>query len=87
MKVKELRDTIKQYNVDDLNKIVVELYKRIPKQVKENYEIDDFIINVKEEKKLVKEEKKIDFQEFVKEINYFLQCARMGLYVSPEFCS
>ena len=84
MKVKELRDTIKQYNVDDLNKIVVELYKRIPKQVKEDYEIDDFIINVKEEKKIVKEEKKIDFQEFVKEINYFLQCARMGLYASPN---
>lgn len=58
MKVKELRDTIKEYNIDDLNKIVVELYKRIPKQVKEDYEIDDFIINVKEEKKIVKEEKR-----------------------------
>ena len=44
MKVSELREIIKKYNEEDKEKIIVELYKRIPKKTKEDYNIDNYII-------------------------------------------
>ena len=46
MKIPELRNIIQKYNSNDKDKIIVELYKRIPKRVKEDYDIDDFITNI-----------------------------------------
>ena len=42
MLVKELREVLKKYNNDDKDKIITELYKRIPKRVKEDYNIDNY---------------------------------------------
>ena len=80
MKVSELRNIIKDYNNDDLNNIIVELYKKFPKEKKEEYKIDNYIANVKEEKRIVKE--KMGFDEFTNEIRLFLKCANDGLYAS-----
>ena len=82
MKVVELREELKKYKEVDKDKIIIELYKRIPKKVKEEYDIDSFIKDVNA-KKETKEESK-DIETLVKEVDYFLKCAREGLYASPN---
>ena len=82
MKVNELRETIKKYNETDKEKIIIELYKRIPKSVKENYNIDNYIINLNT--KIEKENKEITIEKLEKQINYFMECARADLYAQPN---
>ena len=82
MKVLELKNELKKYKSSDKDKIIIELYKRIPKRVKEDYNIDEFIKNIDVKKETKKEVRYINTLE--KEINYFLQCAKMGLYASPN---
>ena len=82
MKVNELRETIKKYNEIDKEKIIVELYKRIPKYIKEDYSIDEYIINVNS--KIEKENTKPTIENLEKEVNYFIECANNDLYVRPN---
>ena len=82
MKVNELREIIKKYNETEKEKIIVELYKRIPKNVKEDYSIDEYIgdINAKKEKKDL-----IPTMEHLEaEVKYFIQCANNDLYARPN---
>ena len=51
MKVNELREILKNYNETDKEKIIVEFYKRIPKNIKEDYNIDEYIKNIKERRR------------------------------------
>ena len=81
MLVSELKDQIKKYNKNDLEKIIVELYKRVPKSKKEEYDLDDFIKNM-DNNKIVKKE--LDFDSLKKEISYFLECVDNGLYSTPN---
>ena len=53
MKITELKPIIKKYNKEELESIVVELYKRIPKYTKEDYNIDNFIINIQNDIKTI----------------------------------
>ena len=46
MLVSKLKKQIENYDKKDLEKIIIELYKRIPKNKKEDYNIDYFIQNV-----------------------------------------
>ena len=62
--------------------IVVELYKRLPKKVKEDYDIDKFIKDINNKTK--KEEKKVSFDDLCSEMRYFLDCAKAGFYSSPN---
>ena len=62
--------------------IVVELYKRLPKKVKEDYDIDNYIEDINNKTK--KEEKKVSFDDLCKEMRYFLDCAKAGFYASPN---
>lgn len=83
MLISELKNEIKKYNKNDLEKIIVELYKRVPKSKKEEYDIDDFIKNINvDDKEVVKKE--LDFDHFKKEIMYFLDCVDRGFYCSPN---
>lgn len=83
MLVNELKKEIEKYDKKDLVKIIVELYKRIPKYKKEEYSIDDFIKNVTEgKKKTVKKE--LSFDELRNEISYFLTCVDNEYYVVPN---
>ncbi len=84
MLVKELRDVIKKYDEKDLNDIIVELYKRIPKSVKEEYEIDNYLINLKDAKKIKKEEESISFESLTEKVTYFLECVDNNLYAHPN---
>lgn len=82
MKVNELRETIKKYDENDKEKILVELYKRIPKNIKEDYNIDEYIKNIN--KKIEKENIDITIERLEKEVKYFLECAYDDLYVRPN---
>lgn len=82
MLVSELKKQIENYEKKDLEKIIIELYKRIPKNKKEDYNIDYFIQNVNVSVKT--EKKEIDFDDLRSEINYFLECVDDGLYGSPN---
>ena len=53
MKITELKPIIKKYNKEELESIVVELYKRIPKYTKEDNNIDNFIINIQNDIKTI----------------------------------
>lgn len=84
MLVKDLKNVLKDYNSLDKDKLIIELYKRIPKRVKEEYEIDNYIININDVPKKEKANKEISLEELVKEIHYFIDCAKKGLYQSPN---
>ena len=82
MLVKDLRKTLEKYDKKEMTDIVVELYKRLPKKIKEDYDIDKFIEDINNKTK--KEEKKISFDDLCKEMRYFLDCAEAGYYSSPN---
>ena len=82
MKVNELREIIKNYNEEDKRKIIVELYKRIPKNIKEDYNIDNYIINLNT--KIEKVDKNITIERLEKEVEYFIECASDDLYARPN---
>ena len=82
MKIDELREIIKKYNETEREKIIVELYKRIPKSIKEDYNIDDYIINLNT--KVEKEKVNVTIERLEKEVNYFLDCAWNDLYATPN---
>ncbi len=82
MKVDELRKIIKKYNIDEKEKIIVELYKKIPKSIKEDYDIDGYINELNKTTK--KEDSQESFEQLEKEIEYFLDCAWDNLYCKPN---
>ena len=82
MLVKDLRKTLEKYDKKEMTDIVVELYKRLPKKVKEDYDIDKFIEDSNNKTK--KEEKKVSFDDLCSEMRYFLDCAKAGFYSSPN---
>ena len=83
MLISELKKEIKKYNQKDLESIIVELYKRIPKNKKEDYNIDDFIKNV-DNKQKINSKKEFNFEGLEKEIKYFLSCVDNEYYVVPN---
>ena len=84
MLVKELRNVISKYKSDEKDKIIIELYKRIPKKVKEDYDIDGFISDINKNTEVKKEQKILSIDELEKEVNYFIMCARQDLYCSSN---
>ena len=82
MKVSELREIIKKYNEEDKEKIIVELYKRITKRTKEDYNIDNYIMNLNV--KVEKSDKEFTIERLENEVNYFVECANSDLYASPN---
>lgn len=82
MKVNELREIVKKYNEIDKEKLVLELYKRIPKNIKEDYNIDEYIKNINV--KIGKENQEKTIEQIEKEVNYFIECAQDDLYVRPN---
>lgn len=79
MKVCELKEKIKDYPKVDLKKVIVELYKSIPKKIKEEKEIDDIIINIDKPINTKKIET-INFDDLANEILSFLS----DVYASPN---
>ena len=86
MLVKELRNAISKYTNEEKDVIIVELYKRIPKSKKEDYDIDNFILNIKNKEKLktVKKEENLSIEDLKKQVDFFISCANQNLYVAPN---
>lgn len=82
MLVNELRKEIEKYDKNELKNIIIELYKRLPKNKKEDYNIDEFIKDIKKNKKSTKKE--ISFENLQKEIIYFLQLVDNDYYATPN---
>lgn len=61
MLVNELKNEIKKYDKKELEFIIVSLYKRIPKKVKEEYDVDSYIKNIDINKKTDVVKKEIPF--------------------------
>lgn len=83
MLVSEIRKELRKYNHQELENIILELYKKIPKKKKEEYNIDDYIKNVNiknKEKQIVN----LPFIDLKKETIYFLDCVDNGYYSSPN---
>ncbi|GIN57384.1 hypothetical protein [Lederbergia ruris] len=88
MKVSELREKIKARNKEELQSLIVEMYKQIPKRVRESKEIDSLIDNpdsFKQNKKRTKHSTQhIDFSEVKNEVERFLQHAYAQYYFAPN---
>ena len=81
MVVKELKKVIENYDYKQLESIIVELYKKITKSKKEDYDIDNYIINLKNDK-LKKEP--ITFNQLEEQFKYFIHCVDNDLYCEPN---
>ncbi len=88
MLVSELREILKNYKEEDLRLLVVELYKAMPKRLKEDKEIDTLIKEGKEllhKKKTGKApEKQVDAGSLRAEIEEFLDHVKKDYYFAPN---
>jgi hypothetical protein len=88
VKVSEINSATEKYSAEDLKKLVKELYKCIPKKVRDDKEIDDLITNM--DKFLAdKKAKKIksqhpDFPDLKAEIDKFVDDAQQQYYFAPN---
>ena len=71
MLVSDLKKEIKKYSSDEKDKIIIELYKRIPKSKKEDYDIDSYILNINN-KVIKKQEDNLSIDELERQINFFV---------------
>jgi len=55
MKVAELRDKIRDYPRDRLERLIVEMYKAIPKAAKEDQDIDSLILTPNPRQRVAKQ--------------------------------
>lgn len=88
MRVTELRELLEKYSKDDLSKMMIELYKAIPKKVRDEKEIDGMLQDFqqyKEAEKIKKEkEKHVDLNDLEREITQFIQNAYKQNYIAPN---
>lgn len=86
MLVSELRNLLKKYSEDDLRTLIVEMYKAMPKQVREDKSIDELLENMnsylKENKRT--KDKPVNFNALKAEVRYFLANAYEGNYFKPN---
>lgn len=83
MKVSEIKELLKGYSEKEKDRIIIELYNKIPKGMRKDKDIDYYLQNAH----LNKEKEKIAYTydaDFLSELNYFLDCAKEGLYASPN---
>lgn len=85
MKIPELKEMIKNMDEELVKKIFVEVYKQFPKRKKEE-DIDPIIqlmIQTKGEK-IAKKEEVLEFDALQAQIQYFIENAKFGNYISPN---
>ena len=89
MKVDELRGVLSQYDQGMTTKLAVELYKMIPKRVRDDNGLDDFIrtfpvANTSLRSARSTNQQPIDFGALRQEVETFLQYAAAGYYFQPN---
>lgn len=83
MLISELRNLLGKYKEDDLRYIIIELYKYMPKRLKDENDIDNLLqdINIKKIEKLKGPPEFVDLKQ---EINQFIGYAYNNYYFSPN---
>jgi hypothetical protein len=84
VKVGEVRTAITKYSKAELQEIVVELYKRIPKGKKEEYDIDGLIAHYVINEPVKKVEPSWDLDFLLSDVDEFLENAKEGNYYAPN---
>lgn len=88
MKINELKETVLKYSEKDLQEIIFQMYKTIPKKIKEEKGFDNFIKNPEllrqPEKRILKEIKLPDIEELKFEIENFIEYAYKQYYFAPN---
>lgn len=88
MKVSELKEKIKEYKEEDLRLLLTEMYKAIPKKVREEKNIDKMVRDIREyiENGKGKKDKgeELDFAALEKEVERFLNFAYEQYYMIPN---
>ncbi|RPJ82967.1 MAG: hypothetical protein EHM18_15050 [Acidobacteria bacterium] len=84
MKVAELREKIRDYTRNRLERVVVEMYKAIPKAVKEDQGIDSLILSPNPGQRVPKERARPDMDEIAFETEEFISNAYNQFYFAPN---
>ncbi|CAM3255572.1 hypothetical protein [Sporolactobacillus spathodeae] len=88
MRVSELRNALEKYNQDDLSQIVVDLYKIIPKKLRDEKAVDTMLADFQQfkeaEKRKRKESKNVSVNDLEHEITEFIQNAYDQNYLAPN---
>lgn len=83
MKVGELREKLNKLKKEEIIKLAVEFYKRVPKAKKEDYALDDLINNPSQKKaKVVKSTTSLFELQF--DVDTFVEYAREQYYFAPN---
>lgn len=88
MTISELREILKQCKEDDIKLLAVELYKAMPKKLKEEKEIDqmikDIVAGERNKRSSKQSSKKVTAEELRGEIELFLENAYAQNYFAPN---
>lgn len=88
MKITELREKLRNKEKEELQTLIVEMYKLIPKSVKEEKEIDALIDHPTQFKTQAKKTQtaltSVDFQMLKSEIEQFIEHAYAQYYIAPN---
>lgn len=88
MRVTELRKLLEKYNKDDLSKMMIELYKAIPKKVRDEKAIDMMLEDFQQYKEAGKikrsKAKHVDLNDLEQEITELIQNAYKQNYIAPN---
>ncbi len=83
MLIKEFKRELDKYNKKEIIEIASFLYKKIPKKLKEESEIDNYIIDINN-KNVKSSEEELTMEDLQKKLDYFLECVDNGYYASPN---
>jgi len=87
MLIGEVRDVLKKYKEEDLRLIIAEMYKAMPKKLKEEKKVDEMLKDIQGYAKESKVEKKVerpDMGMLKPEITRFIQYAYSQFYFAPN---
>jgi hypothetical protein len=84
MKVAELKKTIRGYRTEQLRRLLVEMYKAMPKRVKEDHGIDDMICSPASKRNNRKSEVVPDIKALASETERFVSNAYNDHYYIPN---
>lgn len=87
MKVNELRKVVAGHSADDLRALVVELYKALPKQHKEDEDLQRMLRRpgeIQEIRKTRRAPRRPDMGALLYDVESFLSDARKELYIAPN---
>jgi hypothetical protein len=83
----ELKETIKKYNLEDLQLLIREMYKVMPKKLREEKNIDELLRDVhgySVNNKGQKKDPPRDFNELISEVDCFIEYAYKQYYFAPN---